>query len=378
MRVAHRLIAIAQVTLLAVLTGAAPASGDVLRIGDPAPPLDITHWLKGEAVKSFRPGTVYVLEFWATWCGPCVANMEHLSEGHDRYLRDEVTVIGLSDERLSKVVSFLASRYGQQDTLQNDRIRYSLATDPDRSVYRAYMDAAGLRGIPTVFVIGKDARVEWVGHPQKMDAVLASVVDDTWQRSAHRSALQGALDRKRLLNETRDRFISAMDEKRWEDAIEQLDRTIAGDRGELSVPIRYSILLSCLKDDDRASAYARRVRDEVWDENPWLLYQLAWVTIGNDRFPVEPGRRDLDFALETIVRAAELEPENELHFMLLATIRIERDEPVEAVAAQRRAIKLFEAVRPRIAEHEHSAYEADLREMGETLAIYARQAGVER
>ena len=366
-------------TVLVALAGAAHASADGLRIGDPAPPLDITHWLKGEAVTDFQPGHVYVLEFWATWCGPCVGNMEHLSQVQERYPADDVTVIGLSDEKLSTVVSFLFKPYGQRQIIQNDRIRYLLGTDPDRSVYRAYMDAAGMRGIPKVFIIGKDTRIEWIGHPLvEMEKTLTAIVDDTWQRIANAPALESELDKERMLNELRDRYVSAMEAENWEDAIKQLDATIATGSGELSIPVRYSILLSCLRDDERASAYARRVRDEFWDDNPWLMYQLAWVTIGTDRFPVEPDRRDLDFALETIVRATQLEPEDELNFLMLATIRIERDDPVEAVAAQSRAIELFEAIRPLIAEHEVTKYEAELSEMRETLAKDARQAGTQR
>ena len=51
-----------------------------LKVGDPAPPLSVELWLKGEPVNEFKRGTVYVVEFWATWCSPCVAAIPHLNQ----------------------------------------------------------------------------------------------------------------------------------------------------------------------------------------------------------------------------------------------------------------------------------------------------------
>src|SRR6266568_1760611 len=56
-----------------------------LKPGDLAPALTVTKWLQGRPVPKFEPGGVYVVEFWATWCGPCIAFMPHLAELQARY-----------------------------------------------------------------------------------------------------------------------------------------------------------------------------------------------------------------------------------------------------------------------------------------------------
>ncbi len=77
-----------------------------LAVGDDAPAIEISHWIKGTPVDKFEEGKIYVMEFWATWCGPCKASMPHISQGQEEY-EDYLQVVSVSDEPLSSVIGFV-------------------------------------------------------------------------------------------------------------------------------------------------------------------------------------------------------------------------------------------------------------------------------
>ncbi len=82
------------VAAVAIACAGASARAQTLGIGDPAPKLEVKSFVKGEPVKAFEPGKSYVVEFWATWCGPCKTSIPHLTELQKKH--PEATFIGVS------------------------------------------------------------------------------------------------------------------------------------------------------------------------------------------------------------------------------------------------------------------------------------------
>jgi len=80
--------------IVAVTTRAQNGQSPSLNIGDPAPQLRIQEWLKGSPVQGFEKGTIYVVEFWATWCKPCIAAIPHLSKLAKKY-KNKAVFIGV-------------------------------------------------------------------------------------------------------------------------------------------------------------------------------------------------------------------------------------------------------------------------------------------
>ena len=139
------------------------ALADVLAPGKPAPPLSADRFVKGEPRTSLEPGVVHVIEFWATWCGPCVRGIPHLSEL--QRANPDVRVVGIAgcerggspEEQEARVRSFVEGK--------GDAISYAVAFDGDGSMFRGWMEAARARTIPCAFVVGKDGAVAYVGPP---------------------------------------------------------------------------------------------------------------------------------------------------------------------------------------------------------------------
>jgi thiol-disulfide isomerase/thioredoxin/tetratricopeptide (TPR) repeat protein len=156
------------------------ARGHSLGLGDPAPKLDVKSFVKGEPIATLEPGKFYVVEFWATWCGPCRVSIPHLTKLQKKH--PKVAFIGVSiwEQDQNAVKPFV-------DTM-GDQMAYRVATDAipekgdanDGIMASKWMKAAGQGGIPTAFIIDKGRRIAWIGHPMSMDEPLEKIVNGSW------------------------------------------------------------------------------------------------------------------------------------------------------------------------------------------------------
>jgi peroxiredoxin len=121
-----------------------------LRVGDPAPLFE-TMTTDGHPLKlaDFR-GKYVLLDFWATWCGPCVAEMPNLKAAYDKHSNDpRFAMISLSvDAQAAQPVDF-AKKNGIH-WIQGFLGEWQKSPVPDQY---------GVEGIPEIFLIGPDGRI---------------------------------------------------------------------------------------------------------------------------------------------------------------------------------------------------------------------------
>ena len=136
----------------APVVGAPPPK---IRIGDKAPPLTIEHILQApsSAVATWEAfqGQVVVLEFWATWCGPCISAMPHLNELAAKYKDRPVRFISVTDEPLQVIEGFLTNR----------TIAGWVGIDKDKSTVKAF----GLKVRPSTFLISGSGVILAIVNP---------------------------------------------------------------------------------------------------------------------------------------------------------------------------------------------------------------------
>ena len=163
-----------------------------LLVGDLAPAIEVETFLKGKPIAAFAPGTVHVIEFWATWCGPCKASIPHLTDLQNRHRAVPIIGVAVGWTDLDEVRAFVHER--------DEAISYRIAVDraPAEGTRRTWMraawcDAAYEQGVPTAFIVDGENRIAWIGHPMEIDEPLAAVVEGRWDlpamAEAHRRQL---------------------------------------------------------------------------------------------------------------------------------------------------------------------------------------------
>ena len=148
------------------------AIGDVLVPGSPAPAFTVDSFVRGPEAKTLELGKVHVIEFWATWCGPCVASMPHLTELQKQ--NPDVQFIGVAGFERGKDAADGTKRVEEFVKAKGDAIGFAIAFDGDGTMAKTWMTAAKRNTIPTSFVVGKDGNVAFIGSPNAdLDAAIA-------------------------------------------------------------------------------------------------------------------------------------------------------------------------------------------------------------
>lgn len=159
----------------------APKPEPTLKVGMAAPEFKVEKFIKGTPFTGFEKGKVYVVEFWATWCGPCIASMPHLSELQHEYGPKGLTICGINiweDKEYNDGTYPKAAKFVEK---KGDGMGYTVAYDgPSKFMDETWMKAAGRNGIPSAFIVDQTGTIAWMGHPMRMDMVLDEIFKGTW------------------------------------------------------------------------------------------------------------------------------------------------------------------------------------------------------
>lgn len=167
------------VSLGVVMAVLVPLMGWSGQVGDPAAPLEVKQWLKGNPVAVKAGTNIYVVEIFGTRSLASRASITNLNALQKRYQDKGVVVVGISDEPADRIIEFLQGA--------GAKIEYAIAADDQRRTVQSYMKPVRQRGIPCAFIVGKDGKLLWHGHPLGgLDEALGQIVAGSYDLEALR------------------------------------------------------------------------------------------------------------------------------------------------------------------------------------------------
>lgn len=326
------------------------AQSGKLKVGDPAPAMNVDKWVKGDAITGFEKGRVYVVEFWATWCGPCIRSMPHLSAIQKEYKDRGLTVIGVTSgdengntlEAVEKMV-----------TAKGDKMAYTVAWDKERKTSDAFMTAAGQSGIPCSFVVDQKGNIAYIGHPMTLDFVLGSVLDGKWDYATDPEKAQAAY--KDIAKQKRE--IARKFEDDPKAAMTQLE-AFEAKHPKFAFDAEQKFQFQVQAGDPAANQTGMKLVNELIKEgNALQLNEFAWNLVDPEGDIKNP---PLDAALKAAEEAVKLTKEKDGAILdTLARVWWLKGDKGKAIQLQKKAIEHAQPDYKQELEDRLKEYEAD-------------------
>ena len=315
---------------------------EILNVGDPAPPLKVGGWVKGEKVEGFAPGKTYVVEFWATWCGPCKDSIPHLTELAHKHKDVAFLGIDVREEDPKQVEPFVKA--------MGEKMDYRVAVDEvsaggdgrDGAMFTGWLKAADERGIPSAFVV-RDGKIAWIGHPMGLDEPLAKILGGDWDLKVAAEERVANRARAKEMARVQQQVFEPFRAKDYPATLAAIRKQVESDPG---LAERYEwVEFACLcngVDVEKGLALGKKIM-KAHEGDAGMLNTMSWLVV-DPANKVDPDPRVARLALEASRRAVELtKGEDPANLDTLATALYWTGDAAEAVEVEEKALKRAEA-----------------------------------
>ncbi len=323
------------ILVVAALIAVAVSARAELMVGDKAARLQTGKWIQGEPVAGFDSNHVYIVEFWATWCGPCVQTIPHLNQLWQAFKDRGVIVIGVDIWDSDEAVVPFVKKMGTNMT-------YRVALDDKSQDPEGFMSATWWKrktnnhGIPAAFIINRDGVIAWIGHPAGLkEEILEEIVSgkqDLAKAAVEYKQGQELEDKFQKLQKT---LFASIKEKKWDDAqaaLQGID-TLLPRMTNGFVTLRLQVLLGQGKFAE-AHRFTESASQRHPDDDDWLN-ELAWTIAGNN----VADTNCLNLAGTLVARAVALtKGTNSAELDTLARVQFLQGKTAEAIATQEKAV----------------------------------------
>ncbi len=138
-------------TLILIATALLPAAGAwaAVQPQQAAPDFTLKRAEGGNLRLAEQRGQVVLINFWASWCGPCRVEMPHLNKLHDKYKAGGFMVLGVNIDDDPRHGAATAARWG---------VRFPVLLDAEKTVTRAY----DLGAMPSTVLVDRDGRIRFL------------------------------------------------------------------------------------------------------------------------------------------------------------------------------------------------------------------------